>query len=102
VPGKSEVQPRRMQFEACQERVRKTVSTVHIDIVEARSVLRFRKCQLHRIRLIFLAPNSRILAFVSKYDIDARIGGWIKPTYLEYEPDSPEDLSTPEEPQILT
>jgi len=35
-----------------------------------------------------------MLAFVSKYAIDARIEGWIKPTYLEFEPDAPEKLET--------
>jgi len=70
------------------------VSVVHIYIVEAGSVLRFRKRQVHRIRWILHASNSRMLAFVSKYAIDARIRGWIKPTYLEFEPDAPEELET--------
>jgi len=35
-----------------------------------------------------------MLAFVSKYAIDARIGGWIKPTYLKFEPDAPEEVET--------
>jgi hypothetical protein len=35
-----------------------------------------------------------MLAFVSKYAIDARIGGSIKPKYLEFEPDAPEELET--------
>ena len=35
-----------------------------------------------------------MLAFVSKYAIDASIGGWIKPTYLEFESDAPEELET--------
>jgi len=35
-----------------------------------------------------------MLAFVSKYAIDARMGGWIKPTYPEFEPDAPEELET--------
>jgi hypothetical protein len=39
-------------------------------------------------------PHSGMLAFVSKYAIDARIGGWIKPTYLEFELDAPEELET--------
>ena len=42
-----------------------------------------------------------MLAFISKYAIDARIGGWIKPTYLEIEPDVSEDLNTPEELETL-
>jgi hypothetical protein len=33
-----------------------------------------------------------MLAFVSKYGIDARIGGLIKPTYPEFEADAPEEL----------
>jgi hypothetical protein len=43
-----------------------------------------------------------MLAFVSGYASDARIGGWIMPTYLEFEPDGPEDLNTPEELETLT
>jgi hypothetical protein len=43
-----------------------------------------------------------MLAFVSKYAIDARIGGLIKPTYLEFEPDALEDLNIPEALEILT
>jgi hypothetical protein len=43
-----------------------------------------------------------MFAFVSKYPIVARIGGWIKPRYLEFEPDAPEDLNTPEELETLT
>jgi len=35
-----------------------------------------------------------MLAFISKYAIDARIGGLSKPTYLEFEPDAPEELET--------
>jgi len=35
-----------------------------------------------------------MLAFVSKYAIDARMGDWIKPTYPEFEPDAPEELET--------
>jgi len=49
---------------------------------------------VNRIRWILHAPNSQMLAFVSKYAIDPRIGGWIKPTYLEFEPDVPEELET--------
>jgi len=35
-----------------------------------------------------------MLAFASKFAIDARVGGWIEPTYLEFEPDAPEELET--------
>ena len=35
-----------------------------------------------------------MLAFVSIYAIDARIGGYIKLRYLEFEPDAPEELET--------
>jgi hypothetical protein len=35
-----------------------------------------------------------MLVLVSKYAIDARIGSWYKPTYLEFEPGAPEDLDT--------
>jgi hypothetical protein len=72
----------------------KTVSVVHIYIVEARSVLRFRKRQVQRIRWILHAPDSQMLPFASKYAINARIRGWIEPTYLEFEPDAPEELET--------
>ena len=43
-----------------------------------------------------------MLAFVSNYAIDAWIGHWIKPTYLEFELAAPEDLNTPEELETLT
>jgi hypothetical protein len=43
-----------------------------------------------------------MLAFVSKYAIDARIGSPIKTTYLDFEPDAPEDLNTHEELETLT
>jgi hypothetical protein len=43
-----------------------------------------------------------MLALVSKYAINAKIGGCSKPTYLEYEQDAPEDLDTPEELTTLT
>jgi len=48
------------------------------------------------------APNSQMLEFVLKYAIDARIVGWNKPTYLEVEPNAPENLNTPEELETLT
>jgi hypothetical protein len=35
-----------------------------------------------------------MLAFVSNYAIDARIGGWNKATYPEFEPDASEELET--------
>jgi hypothetical protein len=38
---------------------------------------------VHRMGGILLAPNAQMLALVSKSPIDARIGGWFKPTYLE-------------------
>ena len=57
---------------------------------------------MHGIKLILHAHNSRIFAFVSKYAIDAKIGGWIRPTYIEFEPNAPEDLDTPEELETLT
>jgi len=91
-----------MQFETFLERVRKKVSMVHIYIVNASSVLWFRKRQVHWIRWIIHASNSGMLALVSKYGLDARIGGWFKLTYLEFEPDAPEDLDTPEELETLT
>jgi hypothetical protein len=53
----------------------KTVSVVHIYIVKARSVLRFRKRQVQRIRWILHAPDSQMLPFASKYAINARIRG---------------------------
>jgi len=56
---------------------------VHIFILDARSSLWCMKRQVHRIRRILHAPNSRMLALVSTSAIDARIGGWFKPTYLE-------------------
>jgi len=59
------------------------MSAVRIYIVTASSLLWFRKRQVHRIRWIVHAPNSWMLAVISKYAIDARIGGWFKPTYLE-------------------
>ena len=43
-----------------------------------------------------------MLALVSKYAIDAKIGGQFKPTYLECEPDALEDLDSPEELKTLT
>ena len=43
-----------------------------------------------------------MLEFVLKYAIDARIVGWNKPTYLEVEPNAPENLNTPEELETLT
>jgi len=94
MPGNGDAWPRRMLFETWLERVQKTVSAVHIYIVEAGSVLRFRKHQVHRIRWILYAPNSQRLAFVSKNAIDGRMRGWILPTYLEFEPDAPEELET--------
>jgi hypothetical protein len=70
------------------------VSGVNIYIVEAGSVLRFSKRQVHRIRWFLYAPNSRILVFVTKYAIDQRIQRWIKPTYVDFDPDAPEELET--------
>jgi len=86
-----------MQMEVRLERIKKTVSVVHKYTVEASSVLWFTMRQVRRIRWILHAPNSRMLAFVSKYAIEAMIGGWIKPTYLEFEPDALEELNTSEE-----
>jgi len=43
-----------------------------------------------------------MLALVSKYAFDARIAGWFKPTYFEFEPDAPEDLDTAEELETIT
>jgi hypothetical protein len=59
------------------------MSAVYIKIADDSSLLRFRKRPVHRIRWILLAPDSHMLALVSKYAIDARIVGWFKPTYLE-------------------
>jgi len=68
----------------------------------ASAILWFRKRQVHRIGWILHAPNSHMLALISKYAIDAQIGGWLKPTYLEFEPDAPDDLDIPEELETLT
>jgi hypothetical protein len=65
------------------ESVPETVSVVYIDIFDASSVLSFRKRQVHRIRWTPYAPNSQMLALISKYTIDAGIGGWFKLTWLE-------------------
>jgi hypothetical protein len=43
-----------------------------------------------------------MLALISKYTIDAGIGGWFKLTWLECEPDAPEDFNTAEELETLT
>jgi hypothetical protein len=43
-----------------------------------------------------------MIAFISKYTLDVRIAGWIKPTYLECKPDTPEYLDTAEELKTLT
>jgi hypothetical protein len=59
------------------------MSAVHIYVVAARTLLGLRKCEVHRIRWILHASNSRISALILKDAIDARIGGWYKPTYLE-------------------
>jgi len=59
------------------------MSAVHIFIADASSLLWFRKYQMHQIRWVLHAPNSHMLALVSKYAIDARIGGWFKPSYIE-------------------
>jgi len=55
----------------------------HIYMVNASCVLWSRKRHVHRIRWILLVPDSWMVALVSKYAIDARIGGLFKPTYLE-------------------
>jgi len=59
------------------------MSAVHIYILDASSLLWSMKRQVHRMGEILHAPNSRMLALVSKSAIDARIGGWFKPTYQE-------------------
>ena len=51
---------------------------------------------------ILHTPNSRMLALLSKYAINARIEGWFMPTYLELELETPEDLDTPVELETLT
>ena len=56
------------------------MSAVHIYIADASSSLVFQKHQVHQIRLVLHAPSSHMLALVSKYAIDGRIGGWFKPT----------------------
>jgi hypothetical protein len=43
-----------------------------------------------------------MVALISKYAIDIQIGGGLQPTYLEFEPDSRDDLDTPEELQRST
>jgi len=94
----SNMQSRRIQFEAFQEKVKlgkhdairgvvgkspEDMSAVHSYIFDARSLLWFLKRQVQQIGGILLAPNSRMLALVSKSAIDATIGGWFKQTYLE-------------------
>jgi hypothetical protein len=59
------------------------MSAVDIDIINASSLLLFMKCQVHQITWILHAPNSRMVALILKYAIEARIGGWFKPTYWE-------------------
>jgi hypothetical protein len=59
------------------------MSADYIEIADASSLLRFRKRHVYRIRWILLATNSHMLALILKYAIDARIGGWFRPTYLE-------------------
>jgi len=57
------------------------MSAVHIHLVDASSSLWFRECQVHQIRWILHAPNSAILALVSKYAIAATIEvGWSQHT----------------------
>jgi hypothetical protein len=43
-----------------------------------------------------------MLALVSKYTFEARIGRLFKPTYLEFEPEAPENLDSSEELETLT
>jgi hypothetical protein len=74
------------------------VSAVHDFIVNVSPVLGFRKHQVHQISLILHAPNFQMLALVSKY----RIGRLFKPTYLEFEPEAPENLDSSEELETLT
>jgi hypothetical protein len=78
------------------------VSAVHDFIVNVSPVLGFWKHQVHQISLILHAPNSQMLALVSKYTIEARIGRLFKPTYLEFEPEAPENLDSSEELETLT
>jgi len=59
------------------------MSVVHMCILNACSSLKVRKYQVHQIRRILLAPNSRMFALICKDPIDASIGGFFKPTYLE-------------------
>ena len=59
------------------------MSAVHVKIVAASLLLRFRKHHMHRIRWILHAPNFHTVALVFKDAIDARIGDRFKPTYLE-------------------
>jgi hypothetical protein len=56
---------------------------VHIYMADASSLLQLRKRQVHRIGWVVHATSSHMLALVSKYAIDARIGGWFKPTYVQ-------------------
>jgi hypothetical protein len=87
-----------MQFKVCLEKVTlgeedairgmpgkslEDMSAAHIYILDARSSLSFLKRQVRQIRGILHAPNSPRLAHVSKSAIEAGIGGWFKPTYLE-------------------
>jgi hypothetical protein len=59
------------------------IFAVHITILEASSLLQFLQGQVRWIRGILHTPNSKRLPLVSKSGIDAGIGGWFKPTYLE-------------------
>jgi len=92
------MQSRRMQLQVFLERVMlseedairgvpgkspEDMSAVHIYILDARLLSWFLKRKVGRIRGILHAPNSRRLELVSKSAIDAGIGGWFKPTYLE-------------------
>jgi hypothetical protein len=56
---------------------------VYIYIADASCLLCVRKRQVYRVRWVLHAPCSHMLGHVSKYAIDARIGGWFQPTCIE-------------------
>jgi len=78
------------------------VSAVDIYVVDGSYLLTLRKRQVQWIGSILHTPNSQMVALVSKYTMDARIEGWFKQTYFEFELDAPEELDTPEELETLT
>jgi len=70
------------------------MSAFYISNADHSTCCECRKRQVYRIGWILFAPNSHMLALVSKYAIDARIGGWFKPTLPRIEQDPLEELET--------